>query len=66
MATIDAAFTAVGAPAFSTSSNSGCAWTSTETDPRYPVNYYVDKLDADNFSPKNEYSWFTVFAFVHF
>ena len=68
MAVIDAAFTAVGAPAFSSNSNSGCAWTSTETDALNAVNYYPAHLGADNFAGKGVSvgAYFTVFPFVHF
>ena len=68
MVIIDAAFTAVGAPAFSSNSNSGCAWTSTETDALNAVNYYLAHLGADNAAGKgvSVLSYFTVFPFVHF
>ncbi len=69
MATIDAAFTAVGAPAFTSHDNPSCSWTSTETDSQNAVNYYPpEQLYADNFAGKGLSlgAYFIVFAFVHF
>ena len=68
MAAIDAAFTAVGATAFSTITNPDCAWTSTETNEYHnnPISYYVEKIGYDNASWKDGASWFKVVAFVHF
>ena len=68
MAAIDAAFTAVGATAFSTITNPDCAWTSTETNEYHnnPISYYVEKIGYDNASWKDGVSWLKVVAFVHF